>query len=98
MVCVEGRCCAHSIPINIEGWVDNRSAPASTYSIDYPDRSVSMILSGHVTLTAHSSSKSKSSKGKVIELKAGDLVVIPEGSCCTWHVHQPLMMHFNYGF
>lgn len=71
---------------------DNRSAPASSYSVDYPDRSVSLILAGQVTVTAHSK------KAKPILLKAGDLLVIPEGNSCTWDVHEPLMMHYNYGF
>jgi len=68
------------------------SAGVSEYVVDYPDRSVSLIIAGQVTLTAHT-------KGaKPLTLKAGDLLVIPEGNSCTWHVHAPLMMHYNYGF
>jgi uncharacterized cupin superfamily protein len=66
----------------------------SSYSHEYPDRMVALVLAGQVTLQQHFGGI----KGKEYSVKAGDLIEIPEGSSVSWRVESPLMMHYNYGF
>ena len=54
----------------------DRSAPQSTYTLDYPDRSVSLILVGDATVTPHTKG------GRPLTLRPGDLLVIPEVLLC----------------
>ena len=75
-----------------------RSAPVSSYTMHYPDRCVGLVLAGEATLTcATDGSKGSKGKAKGVPLKAGSLVIIPEGNSCSWDIESPLMMHYNYG-
>jgi uncharacterized cupin superfamily protein len=64
----------------------------STYTMQYRDRCVALVLAGQATLTCET-------KGAMpLTLTPGQLLTIPEGNTCTWRVDSPLMMHYNYGY
>jgi len=69
------------------------SAPVSSYTMQYPDRCVALVLAGEATLTC-----GQGKGAKPLTLTPGQLLTIPEGNTCTWRIASPLMMHYNYGY
>ena len=74
-------------------WEASRSAPVSSYTMQYPDRCVALVLAGEATLTC-----GQGKGAKPLTLTPGQLLTIPEGNTCTWRIASPLMMHYNYGY
>ena len=71
----------------------SRSAPVSSYTMQYADRCVALVLAGEATLTC-----GEGKGAKTLTLTPGQLLTIPEGNTCTWRIASPLMMHYNYGY
>lgn len=64
------------------------SCQPSTFDWAYTEKETCLILEGKVTV-----SDSKFS----VSFVPGDLVVFPSDLECTWHVHEPVKKHYNFG-
>jgi hypothetical protein len=62
---------------------------ASTFPWSYDEREVCYLLEGEVEVTPDG--------GEPVTIKAGDLVVFPQGMSCTWSITQGVRKHYSFG-
>ncbi len=60
----------------------------STFDWAYTEKETCLLLEGKVTVTDGKCS---------VSFGPGDLVIFPEDLECTWHVHQAVKKHYNFG-
>ena len=75
------------LELGVKDW-DIWSCEVSTFDWHYDQKETCYILEGAVTVT---------SGDQEVEIRAGDLVVFPEGMDCTWAVSSPIRKHYRMG-
>ena len=60
----------------------------STFDWEYTEKETCLILEGKVTITDGNGS---------VSFGPGDLVIFPDGLECTWHIHEAVAKHYNFG-
>jgi len=61
----------------------------SQFPWQYDETETCLIIEGQVTVTDEA--------GKTFEFTAGDWVVFPKGTKCTWKITKNLRKHYNFG-
>ncbi len=61
----------------------------STFDWEYVERETCYILEGEVRVEPE--------KGEPVQIKAGDLVVFPQGLKCVWKVAKKVRKHYKFG-
>ena len=61
----------------------------STFPWTYSEKETCLILEGDITVTPDG--------GEPVRFGVGDLVIFPEGMCCTWEVHKAVKKHYRFG-
>lgn len=62
-------------------------------ALSYGARQTCYIVRGKVTATAAEGSPEN---GRRVEFGAGDIVVFPKGTRCTWHIAAAVDMHYAF--
>ena len=65
------------------------SAEESEFPWHYDDQETCYFLEGDVIVTPEG--------GDPIEMRAGDLVVFPQGMSCTWKIRTKVLKHYRFG-
>ena len=60
----------------------------SRFDWHYDDQERCYFLEGEVTVTTPAES---------VEIRKGDLVTLPKGLSCTWHVKKAVLKHYSFG-
>jgi hypothetical protein len=64
------------------------SCEVSTFDWHYDQKETCYLLDGEVTVHAGD---------EEIQIRAGDLVVFPQGLDCVWEVASPVRKHYRFG-
>lgn len=73
--------------LGVKGW-DIWTCDVSTFDWHYDQKETCYLLEGVVTVAAGD---------EKVTIRAGDLVVFPEGLDCTWAVTSPVKKHYKFG-
>nr|AAK27807.1 hypothetical protein [Oryza sativa Japonica Group]AAP54188.1 hypothetical protein LOC_Os10g32840 [Oryza sativa Japonica Group] len=68
-------------------------------ALSYGARQTCYIVRGKVTATATaaaSAAEGSPENGRRVEFGAGDIVVFPKGTRCTWHIAAAVDMHYAF--
>lgn len=60
----------------------------STFDWHYDEKETCLLLEGRVTVTAGD---------QEVTFGPGDLVILPRGLDCVWHVTEPVKKHYKFG-
>ena len=61
----------------------------SKFPYTYDENETCLFLEGEVVVTPDG--------GTPVSIKAGDLVVFPDGLACTWDIRKPVRKHYKFG-
>jgi uncharacterized cupin superfamily protein len=61
----------------------------STFPWKYDTKETCYLLDGEAIITPDGG-------GEPVEIRAGDLVIFPQGLSCTWEIKQPVEKHYDF--